>query len=231
MQTSITLMAAAAALTLTAAPGAGMADTQQGKHSGTGMHAKSSGPTTTPEFVKHAAQGGMAEVALGRLAADKATNPDVKQFGQRMVDDHSKANEELTSLASSKGIQPAASADPKHQALMDRLGKLSGAEFDKAYMEAMVQDHDHDVSAFRTYSERGADPEVKAWAAKTLPTLEEHQQLAKQTAAKVGAGTQTGTSSTIRGSDQAARSSNRRTTAQGRQGASDMGTDAEAPPR
>ena len=215
MRTSITITMAAAALALVAAPGTGMAKTMHGKHGGA-QHAKA-GAKGTQEFVKHAAQGGTAEVALGKMAADKAADPDVKQFAQRMVDDHSKANDEITNLATSKGIQAPTNPAAKEQALMDRLGKLSGPEFDKAYMQAMVTDHDHDVSEFQKYSRSGSDPELKAWAAKTLPTLEEHQQMAKQTAAKVGAGTQTGKSTTIRGSSHAAgaTSSTRKTAQQG----------------
>lgn len=217
MRTSIILTAAAAALALVATPGIGTAKSMQ-KHTGGAEHG---GTISTPEFVKHAAQGGMAEVSIGKLAADKASDPDVKQFAQRMVDDHSKANADLTGLASSKGIQLPANPDPQQQALMDRLAKLSGAEFDRAYMEAMVTDHDHDVSAFRTYSQHGTDPDVKAWAARTLPTLEEHQQMAKTTVAKVGGGTRTGKSSTIKGS-QASGSTGARATAKGSN---------EAPPR
>ena len=224
MRTSITITMAVAALTLVAAPGTGTAKTMHGKHSGSAQHAKS-GASATQQFVKHAAQGGTAEVSLGKMAADKATDPDVKQFAQRMVDDHSKANDELTNLASSKGIQAPTNPDPKEQALMDRLGKLSGAEFDKAYMQAMVSDHNHDVSEFQKYSRSGSDPEVKAWAAKTLPTLEEHQQLAKQTAAKVGAGTRTGKSTMIRGSSHAAGStSSTRKTAEGTSGSGSSGS-------
>jgi putative membrane protein len=183
------------------------------KHTGGAQHG---GAISMPEFVKHAAQGGMAEVSLGKLAADKASDPDVKQFAQRMVDDHSKANAELTGLASSKGILLPANTDPKNQALMDRLAKLSGSEFDRAYMHAMLTDHDHDVSEFRAYAQRGTDPDVKAWAAKTLPTLEEHDQMAKTTVAKIDTGNKSahaGKSSTIKGS-QASRSTGSRSTAQ-----------------
>ena len=211
MRTSITLAVAAAALAMVATPGTGMAQSMQ-THTGGAEHG---GAISTPEFVKHAAQGGMAEVSIGKLAADKASDPDVKQFAQRMVDDHSTANAELTGLASSKGIQLPANPDPKNQALMDRLAKLSGPEFDRAYMQAMVTDHDHDVSEFRTYSQHGTDPDVKAWAARTLPTLEEHQQMAKTTVAKVGGATRTGKSSTIKGSSEAARSTGSRATAKG----------------
>jgi putative membrane protein len=204
MRTSITMTLAAAAVAMIALPGTGTAKSMHGKH------AKQGGATSTQEFVKHAAQGGMAEVELGRIAADKASDPDVKQFGQRMVDDHSKANDELKNLASSKGIQLPAKTDPKHQALIDRLNKLSGQEFDRAFMQAMTTDHNHDVAEFQRYARSGSDPEVKAWAEKTLPTLQDHQQLAKQTASKVGPVAH-GKSTTLRGSSHAATGSSRKT--------------------
>lgn len=147
-------------------------------HAGTTMDAKT--------FVDHATQTGLTEVELGKLAADRAASPDVKQFGQRMVEDHSKAGDELAKLASSKGITaPTEVTDPKHRALIDRLEKLSGREFDRAYMQAMVSGHDHAVGAFKTYAQRGDDGDIKAWAQQTLPTLEEHERLAKKTAATV----------------------------------------------
>jgi putative membrane protein len=136
-------------------------------------------------FVTKAAQGGMAEVKLGKLATEKASSPDVKAFGQQMVDDHSKANEELKDLASKKGVTLPTDVDAKDQATYDKLSKMSGAEFDKAYMADMVSDHKTDVAEFRRESQRGSDPDVKAWAAKTLPTLEHHLQLAQSTDAKV----------------------------------------------
>jgi putative membrane protein len=136
-------------------------------------------------FVTKAAQGGMAEVKLGTLATQKADNADVKAFGQQMVDDHSKANDELKQLASKKGITLPTDIDSKDQATYDRLSKLSGAEFDRAYMNDMVSDHRKDVSEFRHESQSGSDPDVKAWAAKTLPTLEHHLQMAESTDAKV----------------------------------------------
>ncbi len=138
------------------------------------------------KFVTKAVQGGMAEVELGRLAADKGTNPDVKQFGQRMVDDHGKANDELKSIASRKNITLPTDLDAKDKALRDRLSKLSGAAFDRAYMQAMLKDHRVDVSEFRTESQAGRDPDVKAWASKTLPTLEEHLKLAQEDNRAVG---------------------------------------------
>jgi putative membrane protein len=147
-------------------------------------------------FVKEAAIGGMAEVELGRLASEKASSDQVKKFGQRMVTDHGKANEELKSLAQSKGIAVPSEPDAKHKQTRDRLSKLSGVAFDRAYMDEMLQDHKKDVSAFQKQSASGSDPEIKAWAAKTLPVLQEHLQLVERTHADVAGTTGTKRSST-----------------------------------
>jgi len=137
-------------------------------------------------FVMEAAKGGLAEVELGKLASDKASSDQVKQFGKRMVDDHGKANDELKSLAQSKNITLPTSVDPKDKAFEDRLSKMSGEQFDRAYMQHMLADHRKDVNAFRTESQSGKDPEIKAWAAKTLPTLQEHLKQAQDTNKAVG---------------------------------------------
>jgi putative membrane protein len=137
-------------------------------------------------FVLKAAKGGMAEVELGKLAAEKASSDDVKKFGQRMADDHAKAGEELKTLAQTKNITLSAQVDPKDKALQNRLSQLSGQAFDREYMQAMLADHRKDVAEFRTESTAGKDPDVKAWAAKTLPTLEEHLKLAQDTNKVVG---------------------------------------------
>lgn len=136
-------------------------------------------------FVMEAARGGMAEVEMGKLAVEKAASPDVKQFGQRMVDDHSKANDELKSWAAQKNVTLPAEMGAKEKAGQARLAKLSGAAFDRAYMTDMVADHNKDVAAFRHASKMAGDADLKAWAAKTLPTLEEHQKMAKEVHAKV----------------------------------------------
>jgi putative membrane protein len=136
--------------------------------------------------VKEAAEGGAAEVELGKLATERATNPDVKSFGQRMVDDHGKAGAELKEMAASKNIAVSTDLGPKEKALRDRLMKLEGAAFDRAYMDAMIKDHETDMEAFGTESRSGHDPEIKAWATKTLPTLEEHLRLARDADRAVG---------------------------------------------
>ena len=145
-------------------------------------------PTTGSDtgFVNTVAMDGMAEVELGRLAVQKAKNPEVKQFAQRMVADHSKANVELKQLASNKNVTLPAEPNAQQKADKDRLSKLSGAEFDRQYMSMMTAGHDKAVAAFEDESRNGKEPDVKAWSSKTLPTLREHQTMAKQIAAKVG---------------------------------------------
>ena len=129
---------------------------------------------------------GMAEVELGRLAVQKAKSPEVKQFAQRMVADHSKANVELKQLASNKNVTLPAEPNAQQKADKDRLSKLSGAEFDREYMSMMTAGHDKAVAAFEAEARDGRETDVKAWASKTLPTLKEHQTLAKSIAAKLG---------------------------------------------
>jgi len=138
-------------------------------------------------FVTEAAQGGMAEVALGQLAVKQGAAKDVKDFGKHMVTDHSKANDELKQLAAKKKWDLPTDVGAEHKATMDRLSKLKGAAFDKAYMSDMVEDHVKDVAAFEKASKSAKDTDLKAWAGKTLPTLRHHLSMAKETAGKVGA--------------------------------------------
>lgn len=136
-------------------------------------------------FMNKAAQGGMAEVKLGNLAKEHAQSQAVKDFGQRMVDDHTKANDELKSLASKKNVTLPTDIDAKDQAVYDRLSKLNGAAFDKAYMRDMVSDHHTDVNEFHHEATSGKDPDVKTWAGKTLTTLQEHLKQAREDERKV----------------------------------------------
>ena len=196
------------------------------------MQSNTSLSSSDRKFIMEAAHGGMMEVELGRMAVEKASSPDVKQFGQRMVDDHSKANEELMQLASQKGItipsgnhammnnattgqttttdsqstsmssqsdsmnKKTSSTDSgnmdrdqkammKAHATTDKLSKLSGADFDREYMDMMVKDHTKDVKEFEDASTKAKDADIKAWAAKTLPTLREHLQMARDVNSKV----------------------------------------------
>ena len=129
----------------------------------------------TNEFAMKAANGGMMEVELGRLAQEKGMSKDVKEFGAMMVADHSKANEELKTLATAKNITLPATLGEETQEDVNELAKLSGKEFDKKYVSMMVDDHKEDVDAFKKAAEdNNIDPEIKAFAAKTLPTLQQH---------------------------------------------------------
>ena len=137
------------------------------------------------EFVVKAGMGGLAEVQMGNLALQKASNADVKAFGQRMVTDHSKANAELAQLATTKGLALPTELTGEHKEMFDHLSSLTGAEFDKQYMKHMVEDHEKDVAAFDKASTSATDSDLKSWAGKTLPTLKEHLEQAKTTARKV----------------------------------------------
>ena len=124
-------------------------------------------------FMKKAAKGGMFEVAMGKLAEQNAQNEDVKSFGQRMVTDHSKANDELKSIASKKGVQlPTKEPTVKWTS-------------DKAYMDAMVKDHEKDLAEFKEEANSGSDPDVKKFADDTAKMIQEHFDLAKETQAKL----------------------------------------------
>jgi putative membrane protein len=133
-------------------------------------------------FMTKAGGDGMAEVELGRLAVDRASSSDVKAFAQMMVDDHSKANGELTSLASQKGVTLPAQPPPAAKAAKDHLSSLSGAAFDKAYMDHMVKDHEKAVALFSKEAGSGKDTDTKNWASKTLPTLQQHLAKAREVA-------------------------------------------------
>ena len=131
------------------------------------------------KFLEKAAQGGIAEVELGKLATQKAQSDDVKKFGQKMVDDHSKANDQLKQLASQKGVTLPTTMDRSSQKEYDRLSKLSGSDFDQEYMKHMVSDHKKDVSEFKSEASKAKDADLKQWAQTTLPVLEEHLKLAQ----------------------------------------------------
>src|SRR5438445_2680628 len=132
------------------------------------------------EFVNKAAIGNVAEIELGRVATQRAARPSVRSFAERMVTDHEKNNAELTTLARSKGIDVSSTLDTTHQAMRDRLSGLSGADFDRAYMSEMVRDHTEDVALFERAAETSSDPDLKAWAARSLPMLRDHLALARQ---------------------------------------------------
>jgi putative membrane protein len=131
-------------------------------------------------FMKNAAEAGLAEVEASKLAASKATNTQVKSFAQQMVDDHSKANDELKALAASKGVTLPTEPSMAQKAKLKLLQGADGAHFDKRYAESFgVKAHEDTVNLFQKEAQKAKDPEVKAWAEKTLPTLQHHLEMAK----------------------------------------------------
>ncbi|HEY0173510.1 MAG TPA: DUF4142 domain-containing protein [Pyrinomonadaceae bacterium] len=141
--------------------------------------------TADMRFVMFAAMGSTAEIEMGRLAVQKGASEDVRQYGQRMIDDHTRANEELMRIVAPKGMQPPTTLDAKHQAAMRKMAALSGERFDREYAKMMVGDHKKTVSEFQKEASRGADPEIKAFAAAQLPALQEHLQMAQRLNDKV----------------------------------------------
>jgi putative membrane protein len=136
-------------------------------------------------FVDEAATGGMAEVELGKLASTKGANPEVKEFGQMMVTDHSKANDELKALAAKKGWKLPTDLDSSHKATLDSMRNKVGADFDKDYVQDMVDDHEKDVKAFEDKAKNATDPDLKTFAEKTLPTLRKHLEAIQAIQAKM----------------------------------------------
>jgi len=137
-------------------------------------------PFDDADFVMKAASGGMHEVALGKLAATKATNDAVRKFGQMMVDDHGKANEELKKAAKSAGLSVPAKMDDEHQKEFDKFKNYTGTNFDREYVKHMVDDHQKDVAEFTRASKDAKNAAIKDFAAKTLPVIQGHLDKVKK---------------------------------------------------
>jgi putative membrane protein len=138
------------------------------------------------QFYRDAAEGGMAEVAMGSLAQQKAQSPSVKDFGAQMVKDHSAVNEKLQALAQSKNITLPANPSVTEMAMKDKLQVLSGQSFDKSYIKGMIKDHEQDVAEFKKEATSGKDPDARAFASAALPTLEAHLKKIQAIAASAG---------------------------------------------
>jgi putative membrane protein len=144
-------------------------------------------PPSDPDqqFVYNTYSNGLAEIELGKLAQQKASSADVKKFADRLVTDHGRFNDELKPLATKKNITLPTEVDAKHKATYERLNKLSGTAFDRAFMPDMVTAHRSAVDSFKKAS-TGKDADIKAWASKTLPTIEEHLKAAQSVNTAVG---------------------------------------------
>jgi putative membrane protein len=135
-------------------------------------------------FVKEAAIGGMAEVELSKLA-QKSENADIKRFADRMIQDHTKANEQLTAVTTQLGVDVPKTLDSEHQRMREKLQTLHSKAFDDQYMGDMVEDHNKAVKLFQQEEHSGQRPELKQFAQKTLLTLEEHQKMATELSHKL----------------------------------------------
>lgn len=160
--------------------------------SGTSSTTSTSGTASTAplaaadqRFVTKAAEGGMFEVEIGKLAAEKATDPNVKSFGQMLVDDHSAANDKLRQIASGHNVALPASLPADKKKEIDELNKLSGAQFDKQFVKMVgIKDHQHDISDFEKASKTAQAPDLKDFATSTLPTLKKHLDTAQKLPSK-----------------------------------------------
>lgn len=131
-------------------------------------------------FIMKAANGGMTEVELGKIAAQKGASQDIKDFGSRMVKDHSKANDQLKEVASKVNVTVPSKLDAKHQAMVDKMSGLSGAAFDQAYAKAMVKDHEEDISEFKMADKQVKNADLKKFIEKTVPVMQEHLEMIKK---------------------------------------------------
>ena len=141
-------------------------------------------PDSGQKFVKKATDANLAEINHGNVALQQAADAEVRQFAQRMVTDHSMANQELIMLADRKNIRVPQEMSKKHREMQEKLTKLRGAEFDRVYMKHMVHGHKEAVSLFENETKMGQDADLKAFAAKTLPKLQEHLTMAQKIAEK-----------------------------------------------
>ena len=170
-------------------------DTASQPNSGATSSSSANSPTSNPDqdFVTKAAQGNNAEIALGKMVAAKTKDPNVKQFAQMMVKDHTTALDQLQELAQSKNLNLNDNNLPDDaKELQTKLSSDTGKQLDKDYMNGMVEDHQKDVQEFTDESQNAKDPDVKQWVSKTLPVLQKHLQKAQQVDAKLNKGKASG---------------------------------------
>ena len=138
------------------------------------------------EFLRKATEADLAEVSLGRLAAQRAHRNEVKEFSQALVADHSKSLNEYLALAGKKRWEPARQMDEKHQALSQKLAGLKGEDFDREYLKAMVHGHKEAVAMYEAQAQGAKDEDLKAHVTKGLPTIKKHLQMAQQLSGEKG---------------------------------------------
>ena len=143
---------------------------------------EATGKATASEkaFIKKAADGGMTEVELGQLAAEKGGSDEVKDFGNRMVKDHSKINDNLKEVAGKMNVEVPSKISAKHHATIEKMSAMSGAEFDKEYVKAMVKDHEMDVAEFEKAAKEVKNEDLKKFIEDSVPVMKEHLEMIKK---------------------------------------------------
>ncbi|HMJ06969.1 MAG TPA: DUF4142 domain-containing protein [Chthoniobacterales bacterium] len=136
---------------------------------------------TEKTFIMKAANGGMTEVELGKIAAEKGGSDEVKDFGNQMVKDHSKANDDLKEVAGKMGVEVPAALNAEHKATVDKFsGMTAGAAFDKAYVHEMIKDHEKDIAEFQAAQKKVKNADLKSFIEKTIPVMQEHFDMIKK---------------------------------------------------
>ncbi|HWS54589.1 MAG TPA: DUF4142 domain-containing protein [Pyrinomonadaceae bacterium] len=156
-----------------------------------GMGARGSALASSDrKFMQEAAAGGMAEVEMSRVAVERASSEAVREYARKMIEDHTAANQELMQLASSKGVTLPAGVDAKHRSMLTKLGGLSGAEFDREYIRnAGIRSHERMLKLVQGHARKGRDADARAFAAKMVPAVQMHLDMARQlNAGGAGAG-------------------------------------------
>ncbi|HUQ24820.1 MAG TPA: DUF4142 domain-containing protein [Burkholderiales bacterium] len=174
----LVLLSAAA---LSACTGLGNRDDHRGA---AGAGATSSSKQDS-QIMRDISQANLAEIATGKLAVAKASSPQVRQFGQQMIEEHSRMQSEGSQLTAGRGMRTPAAPDLRHQAAMEKLESLSGEAFDRAYMEQMVKDHGETLQLLQQAASRAQDPELRAHARKATPHVQHHLELAQRIAGEV----------------------------------------------
>lgn len=136
--------------------------------------------TNEANFLVEAANGGMTEVQAGQIAQEKATNDDVKKFAAKMVEDHTKLNDQLKSLASKLNVTIPSAINGNSQSMIDKLNNAKSVDFNKTYMDMIVEDHNKDVDFFQKTAANASNPEIHDFVTNALPILQSHQQMAKK---------------------------------------------------
>ncbi len=185
----------------TSTGGTTAAGTQQGAATGTAGTTQPAGQQPAPpalaaqdaSFIRDAAQANQAAIQLGRLAEQQGTSPAVKQMGQSMVKDHTQLNSQLQQIAASKGITLPASPSTDQQNTINQLSGLSGQQFDQAFQKQVIQDHQQELAKFQAEASQGQDPDLKAFAQKAVPGLQQHLNMAQSMQVGAPATTEQGT--------------------------------------